>query len=95
MGTTYNILDELGDERHQYREVNNDIGIVVGSRTDPRMLSKGLEGYILGLVNDNWRICRPESQRSPTPNRYEKWVIRIIIGVMIGVAIIALAESMI
>ena len=50
MGTTYNILDELGDERHQYREVNNDIGIVVGSRTDPRMLSKGLEGYILIAV---------------------------------------------
>ena len=43
MGTTYNILDDLDDERHQYREVNNDIGIVVGSRTDPRMLSKGLE----------------------------------------------------
>jgi len=34
-------------------------------------------------------------ENCPTPNRYEKWVIRIIIGVMIGVAIIALAESMI
>ena len=54
MATTANVLTDLGDTRFRYREMANQIGILVGARTYPRMITSAIEGYNLGLHNKVW-----------------------------------------
>lgn len=51
MGTTVNVVENLGTDRLVYKQVGDDLGIVVGPRTQPKILTPGLDGYNLGLYD--------------------------------------------
>ena len=49
MTTTSNVLTVLGNEKIQYREMDDNIGMLCTSRATPKMITRGLEGFELGL----------------------------------------------
>lgn len=53
MGETTNVFTDLGEGRHTYKEFQ-DLGIITGPRTRPRMLDKGKNGFLLGLYDPEW-----------------------------------------
>lgn len=54
MASTANVLTNLGDGPFVYREMNEQVGILTGPRTKPRIISQSGRGYYLGLYNEDW-----------------------------------------
>jgi len=54
MSTTENVLTELGTEPPVYREMGNQLGILVNGRSRPRIIGPSLRGYFLGLHDRLW-----------------------------------------
>ena len=72
MATTANVLTLVGDERITYREMNNELGIACTARAKPNMITPGLEGYYLGLYDEDW------ANHEATPSGSATYYVRIV-----------------
>jgi len=65
MSETTNVFTDLGEGPHVYKEFQ-DIGIITGPRTRPRMLDKGKQGFLLGLHDPAWASQVPQGSGAET-----------------------------
>lgn len=72
MATTANVLTVLGDQQVHYREMNGELGILVTARAKPKMITPGLEGYHLGLYDEEW------ATHEATPTGAATYYVRIV-----------------